>query len=217
MKKLLLITFLAIYGTSVAQETEIKRVIPKDTWSIGGSLNIGSSKTENFEVNQDDNTYSKGFSFGFIPKIGYTIANDLTVGLGIGMEYAKSEDNYNDEESTNKSLGYIINPFIRKNFGAGKNLSLFLQAEGRYSLYERKYSDSDSYEDPSKRLFIGLRPGLNYFLSNKIALEATIGSLGYNYSSYKYDIDSASSKRESNTFNFDLSTSNINLGVLILL
>ncbi|PKB42935.1 outer membrane protein with beta-barrel domain [Cellulophaga sp. RHA19] len=217
MKKLLLITFLAIYGTSVAQENEIKRVIPKDTWSIGGGLNIGSSRTENFQVNQDDNTYSKGFSFGFTPKIGYTIANDLTVGLGIGMDYAKSEENYNDEESTNKSLGYIINPFIRKNFGAGKNLSLFLQAEGRYSLYERKDSNSDSYEDPQKKIFIGLRPGLNYFLSNKIALEATIGSLGYNYSSYKYRIDSFITKRESNTFNFDLSTSNINLGVLILL
>lgn len=214
MKKLLLITFLAIYGTSIAQEVETKRIIPKGTWSIGGNLSFVSDKTEDF-IDSQDNIYLKRFEFSVLPKAGYTVANDLTVGLGLGINYAEVENNYSEEKTT-KNIGYIINPFIRKNFGVSKNLSLFLQGEGKYSLNKYKDSDSNSYDNLTNTFFIGLRPGLNYFISNKIALEATVGVLGYTYSSFEREaMDNY--ERKYNRFDFDLSTSNINLGVLIFL
>ena len=69
MKKLLIVAFLVIYGTSVAQETDTKRIIPKGSWTIGGNLGFSANNSE-FSRELEDDIERKNHTYSLLPKIG---------------------------------------------------------------------------------------------------------------------------------------------------
>ncbi|MBW2961223.1 outer membrane beta-barrel protein [Mesonia sp. JHPTF-M18] len=58
---------------------------------------------------------------------------------------------------------------------------------------------------------VGLAPGVNYFVSEHFALEATFGILGY--TSAKPDIEGVDNE-STDSFQFSLNMSDINLGLI---
>ena len=210
MKKLLIVAFLVIYGTSVAQETDTKRIIPKGSWTIGGNLGFSANNSE-FSRELEDDIERKNHTYSLLPKIGYTISENLIIGLGLG--YSFSKDDINDDNS--KTNSYNFTPYIRKHYGIGQNLSLFIQGEGNYEIAKQKNTNSN-YENTSKSLFIGFRPGLNYFISKKVALETTIVSFGYKHRTSEVT-GSDNSKTDTNSFNFNIDSANLNFGVIVFL
>ena len=63
-------------------------------------------------------------------------------------------------------------------------------------------------------LFIGVRPGLTYNLTNKIYLNTNLGVLGFNSEKSERDHGIISKYK---SFIFNLSTSDLYFGVLVLL
>ncbi|WP_418511684.1 outer membrane beta-barrel protein [Corallibacter sp.] len=212
MKKLLLLAFVLTSIITHAQENSEKLTIDKGTWNVSGDISLHFSNTEsnNNNVEQDE------FGFSFAPKIGYAINDNLILGLGIGYGHYKQDTTSNtNQQTTVNTNSYHVFPYVRKFFPVGEKMAFLVQGEARFSKQKSDYDETFmNTSSDSESVFAGIRPGFTYFISDKIALETTIGALGYNYSEGEQS-DGYYSKR--NGFRFDFNTSNIIFGVSIYL
>lgn len=208
MKKLLLFTMLFALSFSYAQEKNKKLNIKKGTWSLSGetSFSFNNNKADN-QVYED-----KSYLFNFAPKIGYTISDNLILGVGIGYGYGDSKSTNPSNTYERKNYSMSIFPYIKKHFSVGKKVTLSLQGEFKYShtKYEDEQNNSLNNNDSKTNAYsIGIRPGITYFLNKKLALEANLGFLGYTRTNY----DNNSYKGNNSSFNFNFNPSNLMFGL----
>jgi hypothetical protein len=169
MKKLLLITAILFYGITNAQE--------KGTWVFGGDLNFRTANNESF--NPGGTSINKANGFAIAVRTGYVFTkNNLEFGLGLRYNTSKSNDSYNDSEFKNNT--HTISPYIRKYFPVNENFSFFLQGEVAFSSGNSE-SNNNLTENERNSIFTGIRPSFVYFVTKNIALNSTIGALGYSY------------------------------------
>lgn len=208
MKKLLLITLLFVNGIMIAQNEKLKEEkvnIDKGTWSFGGqlSLNLSNSESEYNGITQESD--NSGISIN--PEVGYTINKNLIVGLGLG--YAHSENN-DSNNFTNSRNTFSIYPYVKKFIPVNKNLLFSVRGEVRFS--KTSYDNNNLLNNISDQtFFIGFRPGITYFISDKLALEANIGALGYSRLTRDFDPVNLD-KATTNSFNFDFNSNNLLFG-----
>jgi long-subunit fatty acid transport protein len=210
MKKLLLITLLFVNGITIAQNEKLKEEkvnIDKGTWSFGGqlSLNLYNSEFESNGITQESD--NSGISIN--PEVGYAIQKNLIIGLGLGYSYFENENNNDFVISTNK---FSIYPYVKKFIPVNNNLLFSVRGEVRFIKTNYDNSNSNlSNSNSDQTFFIGFRPGITYFISEKLALEANIGALGY--SRLTRDFDPANlDKATANSFNFDFNSNNLLFG-----
>lgn len=86
----------------------VQAQIAQGTLFFGGSLGFASSTTEANGGGEDKTT---AITFG--PKVGYFVADDLAVGVGVSMENSKTELDGGDEM---KEGTFDINLFLKKFF-----------------------------------------------------------------------------------------------------
>ena len=203
MKKLLVIIAILLYGITSAQE--------KGTWVFGGELNFSNGESDSQDSTSDFN------AFGVTAKTGYVFTkNNLELGLGLGYSRSKNENSYSypysNSNTENKYNSYTISPYIKKYLPINDTFSFFLQGEVAFSNYNRKQKNENSNDTniDGNTYFIGLRPGFVYFVTKNIALNANIGALGYSTNKYKRDNLTES---KSNSFNFNLNSSNLIFGL----
>lgn len=133
-------------------------------------------------------------TFELIPNVGYFVFINSLVGLGIGYYQDKTEfDGFFDFETTTNGL--IINPYLRYYLPTNaEELSLFI--DGAYSLRtgtsETITGSTPGTEVKRSEWSIKLSPGLNYFVSNRVALE--IGFRGIQYRKEDPDKDTSSNE-----------------------
>jgi hypothetical protein len=198
MKKLLLITAILFYGITNAQE--------KGTWVFGGDLNFRTANNESF--NPGGTSIYKANGFAIAVRTGYVFTkNNLEFGLGLTYNTSKINDSYNNSEFKNNT--YTISPYVRKYFPVNENFSFFLQGEIAFSSVNSE-SNNSLTENEGNSIFTGIRPGFVYFVTKNIALNSTIGALGYNYFTNERD---GMKTLESNNFTFSLASSNIMFGI----
>jgi len=128
--------------------------IKKGNWMVGGSLgNLGYS----FE--------GKAFNIQLQPRAGYFINDGLAVGAqaNLGLTAVKDLDN---------EWGYGIAPFVRYYFPGGATQSSRFFTQGDIGI-------AGSSKGNDVALAIGANVGYAHFITQSVALEAT---LGYNYS-----------------------------------
>lgn len=217
MKKLLLSAILLASTMTWSQEKEEKLIIEKGTWGLSGQISTGYVKSTLENVPNLKNT---NFSFNLFPSTEYFISNNLSLGisLGYGQFTSKSSDtNFNNENNTNT---YTIAPYVKKYFPITNRFAFSLQGELNYT-----YSDSKSTNNNTPTIIggdfhnnyaINLRPGISFFVSKNIALQANLGLLGYYHTNRKVRTDD-SQKSSNNGFNFSLNSSSILFGVSLYL
>ena len=197
MKKLLLITAILFYGITNAQE--------KGTWVFGGDLNFRTANNESF--NPGGTSIYKANGFAIAVRTGYVFTkNNLEFGLGLTYNTSKINDSYNNSEFKNNTK--TISPYVKKYCPVNKNFSFFLQGEVAFSSVNSESINSLT-ENEGNSIFTGIRPGFVYFVTKNIALNSTIGALGYSYFTNERDGMKTS---ESNNFTFSLASSNIMFG-----
>ncbi|MGK0325968.1 MAG: hypothetical protein ACJA1D_001313, partial [Polaribacter sp.] len=97
----------------------------------------------------------------------------------------------------------------RKYFPVNENFSFFLQGEVAFSSVNSE-SNNSLTENEGNSIFTGIRPGFVYFVTKNVALNSTIGALGYSYFTNERD---GMKTLESNNFTFSLASSNIMFGI----
>jgi hypothetical protein len=213
MKKLLFITILLISNILIGQEERQKFKIYKGLWNIEGNISLDFGNTKNYEP-IDYNLELKSFNFRFSPKLGYSINDNLIIGIGLGYHYYKSEgetyENFNNNRTIN---GYSFYPYLKKYIPIGKKLAFHIQGEARFSNDFYK-SENRNTKFKNNSIFIGLRPGISYNLSKEILFQANFGALGY-YNGTTKTNDIITNK--SNSFNFNFSSSELLFGLTVFL
>ncbi|MGQ2985107.1 outer membrane beta-barrel protein [Flavobacterium sp.] len=198
MKKLLFsLAALAAFASANAQEEEGTTGFTKGDVFASGSLGYNSRKT-------GEEKYTR---FGVMPRVGYFVSEKIAIGAQLG--YSSTEATYYtgmewDERTTNS---LTAGAFARYYGTPGKTFSFFGQLHVNYNSEKTDYEGGG--EDKRNGFDIGIMPGISYFVSDHIALEATFGALGYGTS--KPDADGAES---TNTFNLDLDLTSVGIGIV---
>ncbi|MFC7347175.1 outer membrane beta-barrel protein [Chryseobacterium zhengzhouense] len=198
MKKLLVAGAVALFGLSNAQ-------IAKGTTYVSGV--VGYSSVEN---NNNDN---KVDNFAIVPTVGYFVAPNLAVGLGVGYASTIDKNTYENGYDKETLSAFVVEPFVRKYWTLGEKLYIFGQLSVPMEFGTEKYEENENNTTVSNKVNynsfgVSVKPGLDYFLNKNWTIEATIGEFGYNTS--KYDVEGA---KNVNNFNFGLNLANVGIGV----
>ncbi len=105
-------------------------------------------------------------AFGINPELGYFISNNFAVGLGLGFTYYSLP-------AENNMMAWGVNPYVRYYAIQIDKFSLYLQ--GGLSYVSSKMKDVDAVNT----FYVGVKPGVAYSVSDRFAINATFGNLGY--------------------------------------
>lgn len=229
MKKIVLLIVLFVFNVSFSQtnndeENEFNGFSKGDFALTGtisfNSLNIGGdTKNNKLAIN---------------PQASYFISDNISVGISVGYSL-ENRDEYvvyplnsttgfssTVAEAEVKTTTMYPSIFSRYYFTPKNKFSLFTgisfsylaikyEATNSSSVFDTQFPNilTSSYNIKRKGVSTSFMPGINYFISDNFALDASIGLVSY--SSIKDDVDGAEA---TNTFDIGFDFSNINLGLV---
>ncbi|WP_179337764.1 outer membrane beta-barrel protein [Winogradskyella ludwigii] len=186
MKKLLFTAAVAVLGfTSVSAQEEVK------TYSFAEG-DIFIEGMVGFSNTNDKNTEDKTSNFNISPKVGYFMSEDLAIGGELSFQSFKSEIGGVDAADAS---GFGVGVFARYYFlDLGERFKTFTEFGVDYG----SLNDKSGSEDVKLNSFnAGLDLGINYFVTEKIALTFGLKNV-LSFSSSKYDFDGAEAVSEFN-------------------
>lgn len=195
----LLLTALLIAGTIFAQDDKL--TITKGTLVLGGSGQISSEKTtsdSDFFSSEEMKSTRTIFSLD----LGVAIADNFVLGGNLGYGHTKTPD----IEFNLTGIGM----FVERYLGVGEKTAFHLRVDGAYAFGESPDNPffSTSKSDLNSFAF-SLSPGFSFFISNKIALRATIAALTYT----TLKRENSSDETTVNSFDFNYDLSNVTVGI----
>lgn len=181
--------------------------------AIGGNFNLQFRTIKN-TANNNTVEGPKYSYFNLTPSVEYFLTQNISVGLGLGYAFSKVSDippNFNEEI---KSSMINIVPFSRIYIEMGEKVNVFGQASLGIGFGKQKdettvgnlttTNKTDYFE-----FELGIRPGFQYSLSSKLAIEATFGFIGYQSSSSEMN----NVENTDNSFQLNLSSSTLTFGI----
>ncbi|GAA4351668.1 hypothetical protein GCM10023185_10520 [Hymenobacter saemangeumensis] len=187
MNKQLLIFTLLGGASTIAQA---QSAISAGTISLGG--NIGYSRNTHYsEFNNGYNTYTDetaNSEFRFSPSVGYFIADNLAIGLGLGYSAQSSKitrtgPGRNSPDPLDASTTFSVGPYaeyykmLSDQFGLTGRLGV-----GYQRTFQPYYSGSSAnivVEAKGNGFYAGFAPGVVFFPIPKFGISASIGGLYY--------------------------------------
>ena len=174
----------------------------KGSLFLSGSVGFSSEKEPFGEEEM------KVSSFNFSPRIGYFVSSNIAVGINASIGSSKETNSFDDEEE--KFTEMAIGAFGRYYFTPANKFSMFLHLNADYVSQKNTFDDGvDETEFKVSGFQAGLAPGLHYFISNRLALETSVGLLGFR--SMKPDVDDADA---TTNFDFNLGLNNLTIGLV---
>ncbi len=192
---------MAIIATSTAAMAQSEG-FTKGSLFLSGNVGFSSEKNNNND--------SKFNSFSFSPRIGYFVTDKVAVGLRAGIESGTDEFEVLGETFEQKTSTTTIGLFGRYYFTPASKFSMFLNLGADYVSSKEEETGEEDFK--VNGFDIGLAPGLHYFISNRLALETSIGLLGY--STRKADVDGAEAV---NSFGLNLGLNSLTFGLVFKL
>ena len=176
-----------------AQDENTTAGFAKGDIYVSGTVGFNSQTQDEEKIN----------NLKFSPTVGYFVSNNIALEFNLLFGSQKEEFEGFEEKMSQ--------------FGAGLGATYFFTPDSQFSFtvgaglaYVSSKEEIDGVDEDFKANTFGIAvsPGLNYFVSDCIALRASIGALSY--SSSKADFDGAEAL---NTFGLNLDLSDINFGV----
>lgn len=187
MKRILILSFtLVLVAPALWAQTT------KGSIALGGGFGINSSKNENAYGNSD---YTAS-SFQFRPVGGYFLADNLEVGLQLGVTSGKSGYDGNDPTKTS---AFSAGPYARYyKFTSNERFAFTGQVGISFGSGKSSFMNN---ETKTGNLGITIAPGFTYFISDKWGLDFQLDLLSYNSYDPNKDIDN--NNQTSFSFGFD--------------
>jgi len=209
MKKVILgFAMLIYFGCAEAQ-------IQKGKVMIGGDLNISGIKSTN------SRGIHKTIDLNVKPQIGWFINDKTEIGLGLSYEYRFDNHPYWNVPGYVLFIGeahsnlYYANPYITRYLKISNKFYLTASANLSFGAGVLKYTSSVGSPAKHDLLDIGLRisPGMMYFINQKLAITANIGSIYYSYNQDTHQSKNESLTTASNNYGLSISPKTISVGV----
>jgi hypothetical protein len=233
MKKLFLVLCLILSGLL------LKSQIAKGTKMIGTSISYSQNKydTQNTFTTTSSNANSINEQKQFIGTIGagYFIANNLVVGILAGYSYqladytSQSQNPGYNSENTNSSIssiysigayGRIYKMMLENRVGFFANINAlysFGNSDRRvYNVNNGSITNEQYGTGDITGYSISLSPGVVYFITSNIGLEASFGSLSFRSQTENITYSEGNIENSSNTSNllgFNFSAVTFNVGI----
>ncbi len=178
--------------------------------TTGGSVKDGSTTTNS----------PSSMSYTIAPKVGYFLSEKMSAGAIFNFSRGKYTTPGTPEQiDYSTSLG--LTPFVRYFAIKSNKFSVFGEADLGLSLSNTKSKIGGATNNGPKGTSIGLGiyPGVEYALTDKISLETTINifRLGYTFSSSKQVVGGNDVISRSSGFNFGAGLNNVvNVGAITI-
>lgn len=144
---------------------------------IGGNIGIYGD-SEKFKdggniANEQSNT-----SMDLLPKAGYFFSDRLAAGIQTGISSSVSKFPEDDPDKRSSFI-FILAPFGRY-YLISKTGGLFAEASLEFGMGKRKtYNEAGTVETNLSTISAGVSPGVYYYITPKISLEAKFGWMGF--------------------------------------
>ena len=211
MKKLQLLA-VALFATTLAFAQPEKGNI-----FLNGSLNFNTGSSS-ADVGGTSTDGPSSFNLGITPKVGYFISDKIVVGLDLGFMMNNTKDETTGVEVKTNALGFGGGAFARYYIVPADRFAMFFEA-GVNTMFGSSTVETAgaSVDGPSTfALNAGITPGMSIYVSEKIALEANYGFLGYTSSSSTTEAAGVETKTSQGSFGLNLNPNTIRLGVSVL-
>ncbi len=228
MKKYLLLLIAIFIITITYSQTEKGKLI------IDGQFNIYGHSNSDFNILSA--TDSNSFRFQIIPNFGYFIKDNFAIGVSLnigvsnGMRFIEipNQSPYNttiNSTAKSNSISYGGGGFVRHYKKIVGNLLFSLNGLASYTYQTTKldysnnipnyhYSASDPahQEIQANTFFVGISPGLIYFMTPKLGIETTFSSIYYSNSSSKNISLLDGNHKNANNYGFNLNITTFYFG-----
>lgn len=230
-KSQLLLLFIAIPFAIYGQHNQ-------GSFLIEGGINFIQSNTETIDGSITEKG-PKESAFTFSPSLGYFITKNIAAGVGFSYSSERTEDIQGSFSGNGQTYDYTeelssstlaIGPFVRYYLLPFERSGLFLEASFFYGFGDGSDEVSmknpipvsptesvSNFETTQDITFIstGLTPGLIFYITPKMALQASFGFLGYsNVNQEMYDSLMEETTEETiSEFEFSFNATSLTLGL----
>lgn len=142
----------------------------KGKWIVGPEFSFSSIKNEN------SNLIHKQSSLWFQPELGYFVADNLSVGFGLGLGTNKT---VLDGVEYDKSTNFTVTPTLRYYLPISTKFQFLGRLMVPVGNGKITLSSGNVVDEKVSILNVRLSPAFVFFPSNKISIEMTLGSLFY--------------------------------------
>lgn len=206
--------------------------IPKGLWMIGGTFSYAEANMSDYKVLVLKNMEGKGYTFSLSPAFCYFIRDN--VGLGARFTYSRDfidlgniDIFLNDDLSFNIDNASLIEHmfygtvFVRTYMSIANSriLGLFNEARltygsGQGKTFSGQGQTLDGVYQTIHRFQIGMSPGIAAFITNDLAIDVSIGVMGFDTKFIKQDHNKVvEGKYHSTSGKFKIDLFSINLGL----
>lgn len=220
--KLFIMAALCAIGFGASAQTE------KGKSFINGSIGFTSTKADTKADFASNTTLTdKVQAFSIVPRFGYFVADNLSIGLGIG--YTQSKRTYNQINASSGTIFYAtqtakqdifsIEPNLRKyvdvaekfKFFGQLNLAIGFGKAESTNVYSAPANYSSEYSHKLTSYGAAVSPGFAFFPSKKWAIEFSFPLINYNKTKPK-DVKGNTYPSTTESFTFATSSFNPNIG-----
>lgn len=218
------------------REIQIDKFVPKGQWMWGASFSYSETNADNYKFVVIENLGGSNYSFSISPYVSYFLKDNKSVGvrfqynrsmlkvnsmdLNISDDINLNVDNYYNLKHT--YMGYLTYRTYM-NLGNSKRFGLFNEVRfglggGQGKLISGTGEDMEGTYQTITKMELGIVPGLVAFLTNELALEASVNILGFSYAKYNQttnQIYKGSFDNSSANFKVDIFSINIGLSFYI--
>lgn len=200
MKKLSVIIAILAIGSPLLTFSQIQQ----GRSFLSGGFGFNSNSPDNPQPGS-----TKQFTrFEMNAMYGYLVGETWAIGISPSFQ-TQTQTFYDDSKNHSNSFG--VGPFVRKYFVCSDKFYFHLDAVYTFNSQKDFSETSQGEEGPeskSQTHVVALVPGASYFITERVALQATIGRLAF--SKVKGPNDNKSS-----AFDFNFSISSFSLGAAV--
>ncbi|MBN2481106.1 MAG: outer membrane beta-barrel protein [Bacteroidales bacterium] len=209
MKHICIVVLILLFGGKAMAQPASGKLF------LGGNMSVYSMKDKSkIDATTQDNEITT--TVDVLPGAGYFLGERLAAGayLGMSAEITRYPDPLIGDPEKYTALLYSVNPFLRYYLISGQ-AGIFAEASFESSFGNvRIHFTGGSYDYKATQFSAGIIPGVYYYISEKLALEAKIGWMGFVSETLSDEDDN---KNNVTGFGFDLYPANILFGVTFTL
>ena len=232
LTKKIAICCVLIIASGIASDLQAQDRLNEDftTWTTKGrdfvGLNFRVSHEEGTNVERLLTTDKEFYTLDWAVRMygGHFINNNITLGALFEWNQSNGDRTFEADGTTYRrdffSRGFLVGPTFRTYLPLSKNnrFGIFNEVNLLFG-YAKSLDQLDNGAEISRgksqtySLSLGLTPGVNFFISDGWAFEASVELLGLQTQVTKGDVDGVESEHFSNDVNFSINLLQLKLGV----
>ena len=225
-----------VYGQKFDRGINKRIFVPKGQWLTGGSFSYSQHDMDDFKFLVLNDMQGDGYTMNISPFLGYFVKNNMALGARFGYKRTfyridnvaldRGDDlSFDVKDYYNLQHVYYGTAMMRNyiNLGESKRFGLFNELRltaggGQGKIVSGKGDELSGTFQNIYEFQLGLAPGLAAFITNEVAIEASVGVLGFNYKKTDQITDQTyKGSYTKSSANFKIDIFSLNIGVAFYL